>query len=80
MLQDFCFDENGNCILKFSNRYKETIINYQNKGYKLKESVINYIVYWNKEELEDEIKIVLPELKFIKPDVQAVNYNPDYLT
>jgi ATP-dependent DNA helicase RecQ len=67
---DGCFDENGNCILKFSNRYKEIISNYQNKGYKLKESVINYIVYWKKEELEDEIKIVLPELKFIKSDVQ----------
>ncbi len=76
---DGCFDENGNCILKFSNRYKEIKSNYQNKGYKLKESVINYIVYWKKEELEDEIKIVLPELKFIKPDVQAVNCNSDYL-
>ena len=76
---DGCFDENGNCILKFSNRYKETISNYQNKGYKLKESVINYIVYWKKEELEDELKIVLPELKFIKPDVRTVNCNPDYL-
>jgi len=76
---DGCFDEKGNCILKFSNRYKEIISNYQNKGYKLKESVINYIVYWKKEESEDEIKIVLPELKFIKADAQSVNYTPDYL-
>ncbi|WP_235208359.1 ATP-dependent helicase [Saccharicrinis fermentans] len=66
---DGCFDEKGNFILKFSNRYKEIINNYQNKGYVLKESIINYIVYWKKEELEDEIKVVLPELKFIKADV-----------
>ncbi|MCW3807775.1 RecQ family ATP-dependent DNA helicase [Plebeiibacterium marinum] len=76
---DGCFDENGNCILKFSSRYNEIISNYQNRGYKLKESVINYIVYWKKEELENEIKIVLPELKFIKADIQSVNYTPDYL-
>jgi ATP-dependent DNA helicase RecQ len=63
---DGCFDKAGNCIVKFSNSFKEQIINYQNKGYKLTESVINYLLYWQKEELEDEIRIVLPELKFMR--------------
>lgn len=69
---DGCFDNNGNCIIKFSNSYKEKIIKWEDKGYKLSESKINYLVYWQKEELESEILIVLPELKFRKYD--APNY------
>ncbi len=65
---DGCYDKNGNCIVKFSNSYKEKIIEYEKMGYKLSESKINYIVYWKKEEQENEILIVLPELKFKKHD------------
>lgn len=63
-----CSDKNGNCIIKFSNSYKERIIEFEKSGYKLSESKINYIVYWQKEELDDEILIILPELKFRKHD------------
>ncbi|MFW5872066.1 MAG: UvrD-helicase domain-containing protein, partial [bacterium] len=63
-----CSDKNGNCIIKFSNSYKEKIIEFEKTGYKLSESKINYIVYWQKEEQENEILIVLPELKFKKHD------------
>ncbi len=65
-----CFDENGNYILKFSNSFKQKINEYEDKGYTLKESKVNYIVYWLKEELEKENLIVLPELKFIKSNAQ----------
>lgn len=68
---DGCSDKNGNCIIKFSNSYKEKIIEFEKAGYKLSESKINYIVYWKKEELEDEILIILPELKFKKHDAPA---------
>ena len=61
-----CSDKNGHCVVKFSKSYKEKIIEFENKGFMVSESKINYIVYWQKEELEDEILIVLPELKFIK--------------
>jgi ATP-dependent DNA helicase RecQ len=70
---DGCFDSNGNCIVKFSNSFKEKINEYEGKGYKLTESKVNYIVYWLKEELEKEIQIVLPELKFIKHDAPKVS-------
>lgn len=65
---DGCSDKNGNCIIKFSNSYKEKIIEFEKSGYKLLESKINYLVYWKKEEQENEILIVLPELKFRKHD------------
>ncbi|WP_242120909.1 RecQ family ATP-dependent DNA helicase [Aestuariivivens sediminicola] len=68
--KDGCSDKNGNCLIKFSNSYKEKIIEFEKSGYKLAESKINYIVYWQKEELEDEILIILPELKFRKHDAQ----------
>jgi ATP-dependent DNA helicase RecQ len=69
-----CSDKNGNCIIKFSNNYKEKIIEFEKSGYKLSESKINYIVYWHKEELEDEILIVLPELKYRKHDAPTSSH------
>ena len=69
---DGCFDGNGNCILKFSNTFKEKINEYEGKGYKLTESKINYIDYWLKEELEGVMQIILPELKFIKHDTPTM--------
>lgn len=63
-----CSDKNGNYIIKFSNSCKEKIIEYESKGYKLSESKINYMAYWKKKESEDEILIILPELKFRKHD------------
>ncbi len=67
---DGCFDDNGNCIVKFSNSFKEKINDYEDKGYKPTEAKVNYIVFWFKEEIEKEIQIILPELKFIKHDAQ----------
>jgi ATP-dependent DNA helicase RecQ len=61
-----CSDENGNCILKFSNSYKEKIADYETQGYNLTDGTVSYIIYWTKEETKEEIKIVLPELKFFK--------------
>jgi ATP-dependent DNA helicase RecQ len=63
-----CYDNNGNCILKFSGSFKETINEYENKGYRLSEAKVNFIIYWQKEDFENEILVVLPELKFKKDD------------
>jgi ATP-dependent DNA helicase RecQ len=61
-----CNDINGNCIARFSNGFKETITSFETKGYKLKSAVINYIIYWKKEDSDNEIKIILPEVRFQK--------------
>ena len=34
------------------------------KNYELKNAKVNFVIYWKKEETEQEIKIVLPELYF----------------
>lgn len=61
---DGCLDKDGNYMVKFSNSFKEKIHDYENLGYKLTEAKINYLVYWQKEDSEFEILIVLPELVF----------------
>ncbi|WP_194767762.1 RecQ family ATP-dependent DNA helicase [Tamlana sp. I1] len=63
---DGCSDKKGNCVIKFSNNFKVKILEFEKSGYQLSESKINYILYWQKEELEHEILIVLPEIKFKK--------------
>ncbi len=63
---DGCNDKNGNCIVKFSNAFREKMAELEKKGYKPSESRVNYILYWQKEGTENEILIILPELKFMK--------------
>ncbi len=58
-------DKNGNTIVKFSNSFKETIQNIQSKGYSLEYSKIYFILYWSAEKKE-EVKIVLPQVEFVK--------------
>ncbi len=63
---DGCFDGQGNCVLKYSNCFKEKISKCEQNGYKLRVGKVNYMVYWQKEGTESEILIVLPALKFMK--------------
>ena len=68
--EDGCANSNGDLVLKFSKKFLETIEDHTNKGYVLKRAKVNYIVYWLKEGVEQEVKIILPELHFEKrPDM-----------
>ncbi|GAO30099.1 RecQ family ATP-dependent DNA helicase [Geofilum rubicundum] len=61
-----CFNESHNCVLKFSNGFKESLSTYLKKGYKLTNAEINFMVFWQKEDTEIEVKVILPELKLLK--------------
>ena len=61
-----CVTDNGSYIVKFSNRLKDSLDEHESKGYRLKSAAINYIVYWQKEDSENEVKIILPELRLEK--------------
>jgi len=67
-----CIDAQGNYVLKFSNRFKEQITSYLDKGYALKSAEVNYVVYWQKEDSNYEVKIILPALKLEKKEESAV--------
>ena len=47
-----CKDSKGNLVLKFSKKFCEFITYQEQKGYKLKEAKVNFIVYWKKEDEE----------------------------
>lgn len=57
---------NGDLVLKFSKKFSERINAQLKKGFQLKEVKTGFIVYWKKEDAEQEIKIILPELYFEK--------------
>lgn len=59
-----CMNTKGELVLKFSKQFLATIADVQRKGYQLKEAKVNFIVYWKKQDEEQEIKIILPELYF----------------
>ncbi|MBX2967498.1 MAG: RecQ family ATP-dependent DNA helicase [Cyclobacteriaceae bacterium] len=61
---DECLDSKEKSVLKFSKQFIEQIVNMGNKNYELKTAKVNFIVYWKKEETEQEVKIILPELYF----------------
>jgi ATP-dependent DNA helicase RecQ len=61
---DTCTNTSGQSILKFSKHFINTIETQKQKGYELKNAKVNFIVYWQKEDTTQEIKIVLPEVYF----------------
>jgi ATP-dependent DNA helicase RecQ len=64
--EDGCANSGGDLVLKFSKKFLETIQTQEGKGYELKSAKVNFIVYWKKEGVEQEVKIILPELYFEK--------------
>ncbi len=63
---DECTNSKGQSILKFSKQFLKTIESVKQKGYHSKQAKVNFIVYWKKEDAENEVKIILPELYFEK--------------
>ena len=59
-----CTNSKDQLVLKFSQKFLDTIKLQDKKGYKLKKASVNFIVYWNNEESGKEVKIVLPEVYF----------------
>ena len=63
-----CAEKNGRDIrvAKFSRNFVEKLKDLENKGYKLTDATIRFIVLWKKEDDEDEVPIVLSNLTFSK--------------
>lgn len=61
-----CRDLSNNEVLRFSKKFKDTVNELMQKGYKLKEASVNFVVYWKRQEDRIEVKIVLPKVIFGK--------------
>lgn len=59
-------NENGQPVLKFSRSFTEELKRYYQRGYKLIEAKVNFIVYWNNQDSGKESKVLLPELSLLK--------------
>ncbi len=61
---DELLTSNGKSILKFSRQFLTRLEAVRQNGYVLKDAKVNFILFWKKEDSEQEIKIILPELYF----------------
>lgn len=65
---DCCCNSKGQSVLKFSKQLISKIEAIKQKNYVPKAAKIRFIVYWQKEDSEYEIRIILPELYFERTD------------
>lgn len=61
-----CLNTKQQPILKFSRPFLQRINDLAAKDYKVKSAKVNFILYWKRENTQQEIKIVLPKLCFEK--------------
>ena len=61
-----CKNEKGELVLKFSRKFVDRLTEIKKKGFELREAKVNFIVHWQAEDKEQEVKIILPELFFEK--------------
>ena len=59
-----CRNSKGQLVLRFSKQFINQMESIKQKNYVPKTAKIRFIVYWQKEDTEHEIKIILPELYF----------------
>jgi len=73
--RDCCRNLKGEVVLKFSKQLIKQIVALNQKKYVPKTAKIRFIVYWQKENSEQEIRIILPELNFEKEeDIRNTHY------
>jgi ATP-dependent DNA helicase RecQ len=71
--------DQGKRALRPSKRCTEQIERVQKNGYEPQYAKVNFIVFWRKEEEEQEIKIVLPELHFERKAKEDGEYVRDQM-
>jgi ATP-dependent DNA helicase RecQ len=63
---DSYLNSDGQPVLTFSQKFSECIKTRKAAGYTLQSAKINFITYWWQEEYKREIKIILPEVLFVR--------------
>ena len=66
ILYDGLGNANGELILKYSQQFKQTIAERQQKGFRVSNAKVNFIVYWRDEKKIWKYKIVLPKIILTK--------------
>jgi ATP-dependent DNA helicase RecQ len=66
-----CLDKGGVPVLTFSKSFSDKLTTFRQAGYAPIRAVVNYIVCWQKEDSEKEIRIILPELYLKRPETDV---------
>jgi ATP-dependent DNA helicase RecQ len=61
-----CSNSEGQSVLRFSKKFLQEIEVQKEKGYSLDAARVNFMVLWKGDDLDKEIRIILPEVKFRK--------------
>ena len=62
--EEYCCNLKGQKILKFSKQFKNKIQSINKMGYTPSDAKVKFIVYWQREDSDYKIRIVLPEIHF----------------
>jgi ATP-dependent DNA helicase RecQ len=63
---DECFNQGGQSVLKFAKSFQQKLETLAARGFKLMSAKVNFIVWWYKEDTQQELLVVLPKLYFEK--------------
>uniref|UniRef100_UPI00261B077D 3'-5' exonuclease n=1 Tax=Flavobacterium sp. TaxID=239 RepID=UPI00261B077D len=66
ILKEGLGNTNDQLLIRYSRSFTNQLEEYINKGYKLSNARINFIVYWNNKDKGLESKIILPEITLTK--------------
>ncbi|WP_276485680.1 RecQ family ATP-dependent DNA helicase [Paraflavitalea pollutisoli] len=55
-------NDKGDLVVRYSQKFKEKLSEQVRLGFKVVEAKVNFLVYWNEEENNRELKIILPHL------------------
>ena len=62
---NYLYDLNNKCVVKFSNRMQQTLAEWGEKGYNICNAKVRFIVAWKPQDApkdEKEIAVILPDL------------------
>lgn len=63
LVEKGCVNCEGVEVLRFSSKFNAVIKHWQEKGYKLHEAFVNFVVFWKKQDDDiGEVRIVLPKI------------------
>jgi ATP-dependent DNA helicase RecQ len=62
LLEDGLGNNKKEQVVRYSQRFKEILEGWKNKGFTIKKARVNFIVYWKDEEKNGEVKVLLAEL------------------
>jgi len=66
---DGCLNQIGQPILKFSKKFQDEIEKLKSRNFELIGAKVNFVIYWQKENIPHETIIILPKLYFEKEDM-----------